>query len=65
MNIEPGRLEPTVAVEPICGDVPRLALDCMLRALEYLDEDPCIPPIVGSHLQLAIDRLSSTRLYTA
>jgi hypothetical protein len=60
MNIEPGRLEPTVADENIGGDTRRLALDCMMMALEYLDEDPRISPIVGSQLQLAIDRLAST-----
>lgn len=59
MNVEPGRLELTVANERGSGDTRRLALDYMVKALEYLDEDPRISPIVGSQLQLAIDRLSS------
>ena len=59
MNVEPGRLELTVANDGVSGDARKLALDCMVKALEYLDEDPSISPIVGSQLQLAIDRLSS------
>lgn len=59
MNVEPGCLEPTVNDEGVSGDARRMALDCMVKALEYLDEEPRISPIVGSHLQLAIDRLSS------
>jgi truncated hemoglobin YjbI len=33
------------------------ALFCMSRALAYLDSDAKIPPIIGAHLQLAIDTL--------
>lgn len=60
MNVEPGCLEPTVNDEGVSFDARRMALDCMMKALEFLDEDPRISPIVGSQLQLAIDRLSST-----
>ena len=34
-----------------------LALDHMLAALAHLDSDPRISPLIGSQLQLAIDRL--------
>lgn len=59
MNLEPGRIEPTMNDESVRDDARRMAFDCMVKALEYLDEDPRISPIVGSQLQLAIDRLSS------
>ena len=59
MNVGPGRFQPMVAQEDAGADTRNQALGCMLRALEYLDEDPEISPIIGSQLQLAIDRLSS------
>lgn len=38
----------------------KAAVACMLQALAYLDSDSTIPPIVGAHLQLAIDTLTAT-----
>ena len=40
-----------------CTDTRKLALDYMLRALEQLDNDAGLSPIIGLQLQLAIDRL--------
>lgn len=39
------------------ADARSMALASMSKAMEYLDNDPGISPIIGSHLQLAIDRL--------
>ena len=60
MNVEPARLRPTAGDKRQHDDARRIALDCMLKALEHLDRDANIPPIVGSQLQLAIDRLKPT-----
>ena len=59
MNLEPGCLRPFSA-EVRKTDTRRIALDCMLRALEHLDSDGDISPLIGSQLQLAIDRLVSS-----
>ncbi|HEU0310790.1 MAG TPA: hypothetical protein VFR36_06195 [Sphingomicrobium sp.] len=45
------------ANEGATADARGLALACMSKALEHLDSDPAISPIIGSHLQLAIDML--------
>ncbi len=39
-------------------DTRKLALDLMVKALELLDKDPSISPLIGSQLQLAVDRLT-------
>ncbi len=57
MKIDPARVRPTAGDQRHRKDARRIALDCMLTALEHLDRDAEIPPIVGSQLQLAIDRL--------
>ena len=59
MNVGPGRFQALVAREDRRADTRKLALDCMLRALQYPDENREISPVVGSHLQLAVDRLSA------
>ena len=59
MKVECERLQTLPADDENRGKARLLALDCMSKALEYLDSDPGISPIVGSQLQLAIDRLSA------
>lgn len=59
MNVGTGRLRPTSTGE-CSADARRLALNCMLSALDHLDSDAGISPVIGSQLQLAIDRLIST-----
>jgi len=56
MNVKPGRLRPLSAMESV-SETRNLALDLMRRALELLDKDPSIAPLVAPQLQLAIDRL--------
>ena len=60
MNVKPFRLR-RVSVMDGVTETRELALDLMQRALALLDKDPTIAPIIGSHLQLAIDRLASPR----
>lgn len=60
MNGTPGCLRPISTEECITADPRKQALDCMLKALDYLDSDPDISPVVGAQLQLAIDRLTSS-----
>lgn len=59
MDVKSGRLRP-ISAEPKAADARKTALDCMLSALEHLDSDGSISPIIGSQLQLAIDRLISS-----
>ena len=57
MTLETGT-RPCVACEEHChANAQGRALTCMSRALEHLDSDARISPIIGAHLQLAIDRL--------
>jgi hypothetical protein len=58
MNIKPDRLRRIRAVDG-ATDARKLALELMVEALELLDRDASINPLIGSHLQLAIDRLVS------
>jgi hypothetical protein len=60
MNSKSDRLGPIPAEASGAADTPKLALDCMLAALEHLDSDASISPFVGVQLQLAIDRLVSS-----
>lgn len=60
MNIGPGRLGPVSEEECVNADARRIALNCMLSALDHLDSDARISPVIGSQLQLAIDRLISS-----
>ena len=60
MNVKPGRIRPTSAAEGVT-ETGKLALDLMRKALGLLDEDPNISPLIGSHLQLAIDRMMASR----
>ena len=60
MNVKPGRLRPTSAGDS-AAETRKLALALMRKALELLDADPGISPLVGSQLQLAIDRLDTSR----
>jgi hypothetical protein len=57
MHVESGRLRLMEVSEHHSADARKMALESMVTALEYLDSDVGISPIVGSHLQLAIDRL--------
>lgn len=57
MKLEIARLRPMPAEESHAVDMRGLALACMSKALEYLDSDPSISPVIGSQLQLAIDKL--------
>lgn len=57
MKSKSARSRPVVADEGATTDARGLALACMSRALEHLDSDPAISPIIGAHLQLAIDTL--------
>lgn len=60
MNVKTGCSRP-IPVEPrAAADARKIALDCMMSALEHLDSDASISPIIGSQLQLAIDRLVSS-----
>ena len=59
MNVKLSRLRRISAVDG-ATDTRKLALDLMLRALELLDSDPRVSPLVGSQLQLAIDRLAAS-----
>lgn len=56
MNVKPGRLMRTCAVEGV-DETRKQALEFMRKALELLDAHPSISPLVGAQLQLAIDRL--------
>ena len=59
MNVKPFRLRrPAVEGD---SDTRKLALDLMQKALALLDKDPSISPMIGAQLQLAIDRLISSR----
>lgn len=60
MNVKTGHLRPLSAVESV-SETRNLALDLMRRALELLDKDPSIAPLVAPQLQLAIDRLTFPR----
>ena len=60
MNVEPSRLRSMPAGERVAIETRKLALDYMLKALEHLDNDADISPLVGTQLQLAIDRLESS-----
>jgi hypothetical protein len=60
MNVGSRDVRPISDEECATADARRLALDCMLAALEHLDSDAEISPVVGSQLQLAIDRLVSS-----
>ena len=60
MDVKAGRLPPTIGGARISSDPQRLALDYMLAALEHLDSDAAVSPMVGAQLQLAIDRLVSS-----
>lgn len=60
MNVGTGRLRPTSAEECVNTDARKIALNCMLSALGHLDSDAGISPVIGSQLQLAIDRLISS-----
>lgn len=60
MNSKSDRLGPIPAGASGAADMRKLALDCMLAALEHLDSDPSVSPFVGVQLQLAIDRLVSS-----
>lgn len=59
MSIEIGSL-PLAANECHSVDAREAALACMLQAIAHLDSDATIPPIIGAHLQLAIDTLRMT-----
>jgi hypothetical protein len=60
MNVKLGRLRRISAAEGM-ADKRRTALEHMLKALELLDADPSISPLVGTQLQLTIDRLLSSQ----
>jgi len=60
MNVKPGRPRRISAVEH-ATDTRKMALDLMQKALELLDTDPGVSPLIGSQLQLAIDRLVSSK----
>jgi len=60
MDVKTGRSRPISAEPRAAADARKTALDCMLSALEHLDGDASISPIIGSQLQLAIDRLISS-----
>jgi hypothetical protein len=60
MNVKPDRLSPVPADERVAVGTQKLALDYMLKALELLDNDAAISPLIGAQLQLAIDRLKSS-----
>ena len=60
MNVKPGRLRSIPGDERVAADTRTLALDYLLKALELLDNDANISPLIGTQLQLAIDRLKSS-----
>jgi hypothetical protein len=60
MNLKFGRLPRLSAVEGT-ANTRKTALEHMLKALELLDSDPSISHLVGTQLQLAIDRLLSSQ----
>ncbi|MCL6699698.1 hypothetical protein LZ496_13015 [Sphingomonas sp. NSE70-1] len=60
MKIKSDRLR-RISAEKDVLDTREIALDLMLRALELLDKDPGISPLVGPQLQLAIDRLAYSK----
>ena len=60
MNVKPGRLRPTSAGDG-AAETRKLALALMRKALELLDADPGISPLIGAQLQLTIDRLDTSR----
>lgn len=60
MNVESRHGRPISDEECGTADARSLALDCMLTALEHLDSDAEVSPVIGAHLQLAIDRLVSS-----
>lgn len=60
MNVKPGRMWPNSAEQHVAADPRKIALGCMLSALDHLDSDEGISPVIGSQLQLAIDRLVSS-----
>ena len=60
MNVKPGRMGPNSAGGAATADPRDIALGFMLSALDHLDSDAGISPVVGSQLQLAIDRLVSS-----
>jgi hypothetical protein len=57
MNIEQRQLPPVLAGGPVAADARKIALEYMLKALECLDSDAEISPVIAAHLQLAVDRL--------
>ena len=60
MNVKPGHLRPTSAGDG-AAETRKLALALMRKALELLDADPGISPLIGAQLQLTIDRLDTSR----
>ena len=48
---------PGSAADDVSVDTRQLALACMEEALQHLDSDATIPPIIGAHLQMAVDAL--------
>jgi hypothetical protein len=60
MNVDPGGFRPRQGGGFEAADIRSLALACMVAALEHLDRDVNISPLIGSQLQLAIDRLSAS-----
>jgi len=60
MNVKPGRMRPNSAEQHLAADPREIALNRMLSALDHLDSDAGISPVIGSQLQLAIDRLVSS-----
>ena len=56
MNIDVESL-PFAAADDSAVDARGLALAYMTKALHHLDSDATIPPIIGAHLQMAVDAL--------
>ena len=56
MNIEIGPL-PFASEDGRHSDAGQAALASMTQAMTHLDSDLTIPPVIGAHLQLAIDSL--------
>jgi len=59
MKSKPGQLSPVPENSGLIAGARKLALDYMLAALDHLDSDDDISPLVGAQLQLAIDRLAA------
>lgn len=59
MNIDVESL-PFAAADDGSVEARELALAHMTKALHHLDSDATIPPIIGAHLQMAVDALRTS-----